>query len=88
MKLHSPYVCDICSHPKQESNHWWLHPQEYHKFTLLHWDDERANEDGIKHICSESCSSKALSKWMAKASALSASVSHQERSVVDAGMES
>lgn len=28
------------------------------------WNDLVADSPGVKHICSESCASKALSKWM------------------------
>lgn len=69
MKIACPYSCDYCSQAKQESNKWWLRPQDTDKFTLLRWDDVLADRGGYEHICSESCASKSLSKWLARASA-------------------
>jgi len=37
------------------------------QFRLLRWDYHLADMDGYEHICSESCASKALSKWLAHA---------------------
>jgi len=69
MKVHCPYRCDYCNSDKGQTNHWWLRPQDAEQFTLLRWDDMLADREGFEHICSESCASKALSKWMARASA-------------------
>ena len=67
MKVHCPYRCDYCNMDKGQTNHWWLRPQDAEQFTLLRWDDGLADREGFEHICSESCASKALSKWMARA---------------------
>ena len=64
MRVHSPYRCDYCSNMKGETNHWWLRPPDREHFTLHRWDPALADVPGYEHICSESCASKALSKWM------------------------
>lgn len=73
MKLPSPYICDECGTQKKESNHWWvltLRGRSYNgsefvnAFVLLPWEEPDAM--GVRaHLCSESCATKALSKWMA-----------------------
>jgi hypothetical protein len=68
MKVQCPYRCDYCLNLKGETNHWWLRPQDSEQFRLLRWDQKLADADGYEHICSESCASKALSKWLAQAS--------------------
>ena len=65
MKIHS-HRCDHCSNLKGESNHWWLRVREQDKFTLQSWDDVKADAPGYEHICSESCATKALSRWMTR----------------------
>jgi hypothetical protein len=35
---------------------------------LFRWDQTLADLEGYEHICSESCASKALSKWLTQAS--------------------
>jgi len=74
MKVRCPYKCDYCLNPKGETNHWWLHPLDLAQFTLLPWDETLADRDGYQHICSESCASKALSKWMS--AQLAAHITH------------
>ena len=36
------------------------------RFVLVPWKDNEilVDEDGVEHLCSESCASKKLSKWM------------------------
>jgi hypothetical protein len=68
MKVQCPYRCDYCLNLKGETNHWWLRPHEAEQFRLVRWDGELADVEGYEHICSESCASKALSKWLAHAS--------------------
>lgn len=74
MKLSTPYKCDYCERLKGETNHWWLavhnsaprwarNPDK--GLLLLPWDEEGAKLPGVKHICSEQCASKALSRFMA-----------------------
>jgi len=70
MKVQS-YRCDYCSKLKGESNRWWLGRPDGEHFTLAHWDATRADGDGYEHICSESCATKALSKWMTQPSLIS-----------------
>jgi hypothetical protein len=67
MKVQCPYRCDYCLNLKGETNHWWLRPQDAEQFSLFRWDQQLADEEGYEHICSESCASKALSKWLAQA---------------------
>lgn len=64
MKIRFPYKCDYCLNPKGETNHWWLHPRDPEQFVLLVWDADLADRNEYEHVCSESCASKALSKWM------------------------
>jgi hypothetical protein len=68
MKVQCPYRCDYCLNLKGQTNHWWLRPQDAEQFRLVRWDQQLADLDGYEHICSESCASKALSKWLANAS--------------------
>ena len=68
MKVQCPYRCDYCLNLKGETNHWWLRPQDAEQFRLVRWDQQLADLEGYEHICSESCASKALSKWLAQAS--------------------
>ena len=63
MKVQS-YRCDYCSKLKGESNRWWLGQPDGEHFTLALWDATLGDGDGYEHICSESCATKALSKWM------------------------
>ena len=69
MKLSTPYKCDYCDRLKGETNHWWLAAQpegqsrQGSPVASMGW--ERAKLPGVKHICSEQCASKALSRFMA-----------------------
>ncbi len=79
MKLPSPYICDECGTQKKESNHWWLFANQtmlpnpvtskrpsilQPVFLLLPWHKIDPDTPGLVHLCSESCATKALSKWM------------------------
>ena len=72
MKNASPYKCNVCGKAKEDSNHWWLlFPSNTPDapgsgFILDRWDDVYADRKDVENICSESCASKALSKWMEK----------------------
>jgi hypothetical protein len=68
MRVECPYRCDYCLNLKGQTNNWWLRPVQADVFILRHWDDLLADQDGFDHICSESCASKALSKWVGQAS--------------------
>lgn len=78
MKRPNPYDCDYCGTQKKASNNWYLRVPETHLvteerggFVILPWDDELAAEEDdegksiYEHICSESCATKALSRYMA-----------------------
>jgi hypothetical protein len=71
MKVQCPYRCDYCLNLKGETNHWWLRLPDAEQFRLMPWDQALADLDGYEHICSESCASKALSKWLSKSSGAS-----------------
>ena len=58
------YRCDYCSNVKGENNDWWLAQPAGEHFTLALWDAALADQEHCEHICSESCATKALSKWM------------------------
>ena len=58
------YRCDYCSNLKGEGNRWWLGRLDREHFMLARWDATLADRDGYEHICSESCATKAVSKWM------------------------
>ena len=64
--MEQPYRCDYCGKLKEASNHWWLRLINGDLFSLLRWQDTLADSGDYEHICSESCASKALSKWMAQ----------------------
>jgi hypothetical protein len=67
VKIPTPYKCDYCLTKKGETNHWWLRDVAHSSTFLLRvWDDGLADADGVEHICSESCASKALSQYMAR----------------------
>ena len=68
MKVRSPYRCDYCLNLKSENNHWWLRPKDSEEFRVTRWDSELAELDAYEHICSESCASKALARWLGSAS--------------------
>jgi hypothetical protein len=68
MKVQFPYRCDYCLNLKGQTNHWWLRSPDGEQFRLVRWDPVLADQDGFEHICSESCASKALSKWLTQAS--------------------
>jgi hypothetical protein len=71
MRVQYPYRCDYCLNLKGETNHWWLRPPDTEQFRLMPWDQSFADLEGYEHICSESCASKALSKWLSKSSGTS-----------------
>lgn len=65
------YGCDYCSTQKAESNHWFVRCPSDQGFLLYRWDkvaQEEIDAPGNEHICSESCASKALSRWLTQAS--------------------
>jgi hypothetical protein len=67
-RLPAPYVCDYCGVQKRESNHWWFSYKisaSFPQFSLRAWDDERASQGDVEHICGQECAQKALAKYMA-----------------------
>ena len=78
MKVQCPYRCDYCLNLKGQTNHWWLRPQDAEQFRLVRWDQQLADAEGYEHICSESCASKALSKWLARANGNSVTAAKRE----------
>jgi hypothetical protein len=66
MRDASPWRCDECGQKKRQTNHWFilLNGPNLQQFYLSRWED--TDPDGprvAKHLCSENCSAKALSKW-------------------------
>lgn len=80
MKLTAPYRCDYCQNIKGATNHWRLRltkgavehvygvTSARDSFLLTDWGDLLAAQDDVEHICSESCATKALAKWMGEQS--------------------
>jgi hypothetical protein len=67
MIIPSPYICDECGTQKKESNHWWLLIPDWgdrNSFVLMPWSSLYVDGLDVKHLCSESCATKQLSKWM------------------------
>jgi len=75
MKL-EVYKCDECGEPRKETNHWWVQTirnidpgpciglHTWAKGIEMQFDERTE----VKHLCSESCVTKALSKWMSQRS--------------------
>jgi hypothetical protein len=80
MKLQAPYKCDECGEVKKTTNHWWLllkhtstnvpgfvESDRTARFTITKWEYCDPDSMAVEaHLCSESCASKQLSKWMAQ----------------------
>jgi hypothetical protein len=80
MKLQAPYKCDECGETKKTTNHWWLllkhtstnvpgfvESDRTARFTITKWEYCDPDSMAVEaHLCSESCASKQLSKWMAQ----------------------
>lgn len=64
MKI-STYKCDACGTQKGATNHWYTLVTRRNIFELKPWSNDDADSNDAAHICSESCASKALSKWLA-----------------------
>jgi hypothetical protein len=65
MSLTRPFRCDVCGKQKGSTNRWWMIVSR-ESLNLAPFDDLIAEEDGVKHLCGESCVSKAVSSWMAE----------------------
>lgn len=65
MRVAAPYQCDYCPEKKGLTNHWHLRIKGA-AFMLIPWDELKAEQPEVEHICSESCAIKALSLYMAK----------------------
>jgi hypothetical protein len=72
------FTCDICGTTKLATNHWWLvtlgdvlcfeEGQPARHFTLVPWDAGASRNEGVFHICGESCATKALERFMSSGS--------------------
>ena len=71
------FSCDICGARKGETNHWYkafIFNNVGVSFVVQAWNDPHplygilfAEKTGIeRHLCSENCTSKALSQWMSE----------------------
>lgn len=59
--------CNICNSARGAGNHWLLmvEPANASPY-FVSWDDARASEDGIGHICGATCAHSALDTWLTK----------------------
>lgn len=68
--LQKQIVCDRCKKVKKETNHWWMmYPIESENGFTIEPLGEPDFDDPIeseKHLCSEECVIKEVSKFMAK----------------------
>jgi hypothetical protein len=58
-------ICDFCGKVKGETNHWWcvsLIRNGEDLRIIKHW---YGHDHGVKDACSESCVTKAVSRFMA-----------------------
>lgn len=69
MKEPYPYRCDGegCEQRKGPANRWWLVESVPGAFLVKPWDESEADENDTRHSCSEACTSKMLSSWLAQA---------------------
>jgi len=64
------YKCDGegCESIKKEANHWWLVRAENGSARAAYFNARPMSEESVDErdltMCSESCVSKALSRWM------------------------
>jgi hypothetical protein len=62
------YICDECQATKKDVNHWWLlsSPERTVAGEIIFspWNDDIANDDGVKHLCGQACVIQAVSKSM------------------------
>lgn len=63
----TPFYCDECNTPKTPSNNWLLmNPLSPTGINIFKWDDEKAEIQGVKHLCGIQCVLKAAGKELAK----------------------
>lgn len=57
--------CNVCAIERSRANHWLLMvmPANASPY-FVRWDDGRAGEDGIGHICGDKCAHQALDEWL------------------------
>jgi hypothetical protein len=56
--------CNVCEIAKAEANHWYLMIQPANASPyFVEWDEYRAGEEGIGHICGARCGHKAIDAW-------------------------
>ncbi len=69
------FSCDICGARKGETNHWYkgfIFSSVGVSFVVQSWNDPMPLQGPYlvgtieKHLCSENCTSKALSQWMSE----------------------
>ena len=56
--------CNVCRRTRTSSNHYFLmvEPANASPY-FIEWDDHRAGEDGIGHICGVRCAHQAIDAW-------------------------
>jgi hypothetical protein len=65
VKIDSPYECDVCKTKKGEGNRWLMGDVLHKRYPdssvstnmigLRPWQEEIADEEGVKHLCSDKC---------------------------------
>ena len=65
MAVVNQYVCDECKAIKRQSNHWFVADPRTTDLVIAGLSPNFSYGEGIKHLCSESCLLKVVSKWAA-----------------------
>lgn len=67
----NPFNCDVCTHAKQETNHWLLGRPVYNPtvdsqiiigYLVIKWDEELCEVLYTAHLCGLECAAKWLMK--------------------------
>jgi hypothetical protein len=75
------YVCDVCGTTRAKSNHWRLVVIDAKGFHVCDWNDSKAKNKKVKHICGQLCLHKSLDKYMAPSAPILVSEEHEEENL-------